>query len=179
MTKTRALNINFFGGPCVGKSATSAGVFNELKIRGHNVDITLEYAKDLVYGEEWVKLSDQLAVAGEQHHRMFRLQDKVEYAVHDSPFIMGLNYSCNSKLPKLEFATFLVGQFNRYQNYNILLVRNPNLEFKEDGRLQDLAGSIKLDNEIRHMLDRHGIKYIEVLVDENVVNTICDNIEGK
>lgn len=174
----KTININFFAGPCVGKSATGSGVFNMLKIRGHNAEMTQEYAKELVYSEDWVRLSDQLSVAGEQHHRMFRLQNKVEYAVHDSPFVMGLKYSCNSRIPTLEFSNLLVEQFKRYENFNVFLVRNHELEYKQEGRIQDLAGAIELDKEIKHMLDVYGIKYVEVPINEFTTETICDLVEA-
>lgn len=175
--ENKTLNVNLFGGPCVGKSATCSGVHNALKLDGYNADLTTEYAKDLVYGEEWVRLSDQLSVAGEQHHRMFRLQGKVDVAVHDSPFIMGINYCCDTRMPVLQFSEFLVGQFNRYRNLNIMLVRNKDLDYKEEGRLQNIDESIELDNQIQMMLDKNGIKYFKVPVGDDTTDMICDLVE--
>lgn len=174
---SKTLNVNLFGGPSVGKSATCTGVHNALKLKGYNADLTQEYAKELVYGKDWVRLSDQLSVAGEQHHRMFRLQGEVDIAVHDSPFIMGLNYCCDTKMPVLQFSEFLVGQFNRYRNLNIMLIRNPDLDYKEEGRLQNLEESIELDNEIEQMLIKNNIPYCKVLVCDKTIDLICTAIE--
>lgn len=170
--RAQTININLFGGPGVGKSQTLSGLFNKMKMQGHNTDITLEYAKELVYAKEWLKLSDQLAIAGEQHHRMFRLLGNVDYAIHDSPFIMGIQYCCDNKIPVAHFNDFLVEQFNRYKNLNILLKRNLNFDYKTEGRLQNQEESIIIDNNIQKLLDTNKIPYHEVYVDDNVIDNI-------
>ena len=173
-----ALNINFFGGPGVGKSRTASRVFDELKMNDFNVDMTQEFAKELVYAEDWTRLGDQLLVAGEQHHRMFRMLRKVDYIVHDSPFVMGITYCCDTKMPLYEFNKYLSKQFLRYNNLNILLVRNPELVYKgNEGRLQDLEGAKEQDLTIRTMLDTNKIEYIEVLVNDDTITNIYNIIK--
>lgn len=167
-----AININLFGGPGVGKSRTAAAVFDRLKMLGKKVDMTQEFAKELVYSEDWFRLSDQLLVAGEQHHRMYRLLNKVDYAVHDSPFIMGMSYCCETKIPIAEFNAYLKEQFNRYNNVNILLRRNKEALYEEYGREQDLEGAKLLDDTIAHLLMKNSIPYIVVDVDDGTIDHI-------
>ena len=86
------LNINLFGGPGTGKSTIAAGIFSAMKHSHMRAELLQEYAKDLTYGKDGVKLSDQLYVLGKQHHKLFRLRDQVDYVIHDSPFVMGVTY---------------------------------------------------------------------------------------
>lgn len=168
------LNVNLFGGPGVGKSRTAAAIFDRLKMLGKKVDITQEFAKELVYAKDWFRLSDQLLVAGEQHHRMFRLLNNVDYAIHDSPFIMGMPYCCETKIPVVEFNSYLREQFNRYNNLNILLKRNEKANYEEYGRNQDLDGAINLDDSIAHLLIKNHIPFIIVDVNDSTVDNIID-----
>ncbi len=41
--------INLWAGPGAGKSTTAAGLFNLMKIRGYNVELVTEFAKEMVY----------------------------------------------------------------------------------------------------------------------------------
>lgn len=56
--KAAIININIFGGPGVGKSTISSGLFYQMKTRGYKVEFISEYAKDLTYGKDFVKLKD-------------------------------------------------------------------------------------------------------------------------
>ena len=48
-----AIVINLFAGPGVGKSTTAARVFAELKLKGVNCEMALEFAKDKVWEESF------------------------------------------------------------------------------------------------------------------------------
>lgn len=53
MDKKRCLVVNLIGGPGCGKSTTTAGLFYELKKKGYNCEMSLEFAKDKVYEESF------------------------------------------------------------------------------------------------------------------------------
>jgi hypothetical protein len=89
------------------------------------------------------------------------------------------NYYNNSetypaKLYGKEFDDMVLSIFNQYDNLNIILKRNTEGEHNDAERYQGLADSIELDNLIQSSLDGHNIPYIEVMVDDNTVNTILD-----
>jgi hypothetical protein len=64
--------------------------------------------------------------------------------------------------------------FNQYDNLNIILKRNTEGEHNDAERYQGLTESIELDNLIQSSLDTHNIPYIEVMVDDDTVNTIIN-----
>jgi len=160
------LNINLFGGPGTGKSTTAAGLFSLMKSKEYRVELLQEYAKDLTYGEDSVKLSDQLHVLGEQHHRLFRLIDKVDYVIHDSPFVMGLTYlDNNSIIPSRSLSDFTVDLFKAYNNLNIFLVRDTEVhKYQEYGRSQSLVEAEAKDRAIKDLLRNSNIPFVEVAV---------------
>ena len=52
--------INLFGGPGCGKSTTASGIFYELKKRGYECELSLEFAKDKVWEDSLRTLDDQI-----------------------------------------------------------------------------------------------------------------------
>lgn len=157
-------NINLFGGPGTGKSTIAAGLFHKMKTKGYRAEYIQEYAKELTFGKDYTKLSDQLLILGEQHHRMFRLKDQVDFLIHDSPFVMGMTYlQKDPHLDKKKYAKLIVSMFKSYNNVNIFLERNVGVHgYQEYGRSQSLNEAIQKDNEIKQMLDDNNIKYYTV-----------------
>jgi len=172
------INIQIFGGPGTGKSTTCAGLFYMMKQTNYIVEYITEYAKELTYSDDYSKLNDQLFILAEQHHRLKRLENKVEYVIHDSPFIMGLSYLKEDEhLPKLIFDELITTMYKSYNNINIFLKRDDNLLFQNYGRSQTLSESLKKDKEIMQLLDDRNIPYMIVDVN-NAVEDILQIIEN-
>ena len=145
--KNQALVINLFGGPGCGKSTTMARLFADLKSQGLNVEMVSEFAKDLVYEHRQETMKDELYIFAKQHHRMFRVNDKVDVIITDRPLLL-TNIYAKLYLPEDDFRDDLIRlvrtTFNGYMNYNILLNRE-GIEYKTEGRLQDLEQSKEID----------------------------------
>lgn len=170
------LNINLFGGPGTGKSTTAAGLFYEMKTNNHQVEYIQEYAKELTFGKDFTKLSDQLLILGEQHHRMFRLKDQLEYLIHDSPFVMGMTYlQDDPHLPKDIYAELITTMFKSYNNLNIFLERNVEEHgYQEYGRSQSLDEAIAKDVEIKQMLIDNEIPFYTIKMGKTSVEDISE-----
>jgi hypothetical protein len=175
------INIQLFGGPGTGKSTTAAGLFYKMKMAGYKVEYITEYAKELTFAGEDIRLSDQLHILGEQHHRLKRLEGKVDYVIHDSPFLMGLMYLNDNDihLPKTEFKNLILSMYKSYNNSNIFLNRNEEIQYQKYGRSQELSEAIKIDNKIKNMLDNEDIKYMEFMAHKNTVDRIYSYVGGK
>lgn len=173
MQMNKMLNINLFGGPGCGKSTTAAGIFYKLKFEGYNVEYVNEFAKELTYGKDFKKLTDQLLIFGEQHHRNYKLIDQVDIIVNDSPFIMGLTYlQKHEHLPEDEFKALIVKMFKSYNNLNFFIERNEKQEYSEIGRNQNFSEAVKKDKEIKDLLTNNCIEYINIKNSLNIVNEI-------
>lgn len=161
--------INLFAGPGAGKSTTAAGLFHSMKLDKFNVELVTEYAKDLTWDERWGTLDDQLYVFAKQHNRLYRLRDKVDYVVTDSPLLVGLMYKKPNYLP-LHFDKLVMEAWNTYENYNFFLHRRK--EYVQVGRTQTLEQAQEVDTRVKNYLDMHGIAYETVPGDVTAVNTI-------
>ena len=170
--------VNLIGGPGSGKSTTAAGLFYNLKKMGINCEMALEYAKDKVYEESFKTMDDQLYIFGKQYHRMWRLENLVDVIITDSPLLLSIYYN---KTKSNYFEDLIVEQYNKFNNMLYILKRD-NIEFKQEGRIQNEEESKHIDMEVKNILDRNNINYIEIStldaiekITEDVVNKLNDN----
>jgi len=160
--------INIFGGPGTGKSVTRAKLFAELKIGKYNCEEVIEFAKDLVYDESYKVLENQEWIFANQHNRMYRLKDKVDYIITDAPLFNSIVYSGKGEENK-NFHGYVFSVFNRYDNLNIYLERET--VYQQAGRYQDEKGAKKIDDEVLRLFNYFDVNYVKVGL-RNAVPTI-------
>ena len=90
--------INLFGEPGAGKSTGAAYIYSQLKMRGINVELVTEYAKDKVWEENTVVFKNQAYIFGKQFYRISRCEDKVDIIITDSPLPLSIIYNQNENL---------------------------------------------------------------------------------
>jgi len=149
--------INFFAGPCAGKSTLSAGLFYNMKVQHYNVEYVHEYAKELTWEERYNCLTDQLFVTANQNRMFERLKGKVDWIITDTSLLLSLMY-----VPDDYYATFeplLVDVFNSYDNINVFV--NRPATYCEIGRNQTLEEAKKIDERMLALFDRLKIPYYE------------------
>ena len=73
--------VNLFGAPGSGKSTGAAYIFSKLKMLGVDAELVTEYAKDKVWENNTIALSNQTYVFGKQHFRISRCEDKVDVII--------------------------------------------------------------------------------------------------
>lgn len=171
--------INLYGGPCCGKSTVSAGLFYELKCLGIECELTGEYAKDKTWDEHQTVLRNQPYVFGKQLHRIWRLQNKVDIIVCDSPILLSTIYdSDDSDL----FELYVLEQYKKYNNINFVLERKfYNEGYQENGRNQTMQEAIEIDNDIENLLDKHNLSYTKICESNSkkMVNKILEILKEK
>jgi len=165
--------INIFGGPGAGKSTTAAGLFHLMKLRGDNVELVTEVAKDFVWEQRTQCLNDQLFITASQNHRLERLRDKVDWVITDSPILLGLIYAPLGYYN--HYGELVLEVFNSYDNINIYLNRiKPYFTL---GRLQTESESDAIGKMINDKLNAIGESSIMVNGDEDAPNCILKVIE--
>jgi len=164
--------INLFAGPGVGKSTTAAKVFAELKMRGVNCEMALEFAKDKVWEESFKTMDDQIYIFGKQFHKIWRLKDKVDVIICDSPLPISIVYDReNSKT----FHKFIMEQFNKFQNKNYYIIRST--DYQESGRVQTKEEAEKIDKIVENVLNAFNIEHKNVEIDDAAGTIINDILE--
>lgn len=156
-----SLIVNFFGGPCCGKSTLAAGLFYELKLNGYNVELVREFAKDLVYEDEKEIIKNQPYVTGTQFHRQMQPFGKADIVVTDSPILLGMFFNV---MPIKTWGEFIFELFNSFDNFNILLERTDEIKFDSNSRVHDIEQSRIKDQQILDFLVQNNLEFHKVPV---------------
>ena len=168
-----ALVVNLFGGPGCGKSTAAALLFGKLKQHGINCEMALEYAKDKVWEESLRTLDDQIYIFGKQLHKIWRLNDKVDVIITDSPLLFSIIYD---KENNIDLKYLVISTFNRFNNFNCLLRRQT--EYQQEGRYQNETEAKQLDEDITNLLEENDILYQRYEnIDTNVDDIFNDIIK--
>lgn len=133
--------INLWGGPGVGKSTTRAGLFFLMRCKGLNVEEVTEYAKDLTYDKDRLRLADNWGILKEQARRVNRLAHAgVDYVVTDSPLPLVLLYAAPQDFDLLGYRAWSL--YDDHENINFRIRRRA--PYSPIGRTQTEAESLAL-----------------------------------
>lgn len=169
--------INIFGGPGIGKSTIVAGLFHQMKIRHLDVEIAHEVAKDYVWeNRENVLKEDQLIIFAEQHRRIFRLADKVDFVIVDCPLLMCVPYIPKNSYKNLE--PLMAEAHYAFDNINFVLNR-ADVKYNPNGRYHSEDESKAKHREIVDILDTYDPNYIEINVDPDAPKKMVELILAK
>jgi nicotinamide riboside kinase len=173
--------ISLYGGPGTGKSTTATALFAELKFRGVNCEYVPEFAKDKAweYGTAHSGIPKvfqaQEFIFGEQHFRIRRCAQDVEYVITDCPLFLGLVYMPEDfPIPSLRPA--IHEAYNMYENLNVFLVRSK--AYNPKGRFQSEEGAKGLDVKVREMLEAQGVPYVTYVGSRRAVGHIINKMES-
>jgi hypothetical protein len=154
--------VNFIAGPGVGKSVMTSLAFAKLKMMGLNAEIIPEYAKQLVWTEEFELLNNQYHVSYYQNKLISSLIGKTDIIVTDGCLLHGLVYNMinpDNTSDKDKTKQAILNWFNGFKNINILLERNPDLVYQQEGRIQNLEEANHVDNLLKFQLFDNKILY--------------------
>jgi hypothetical protein len=168
----KTLVVNFYGGPGTGKSTMTNRVFSELKDLAYNVEIATEYAKDLTWEESHAVLDNQVYVFGKQQHRIWRLNNKVQIILTDSPLLFSLVY--RKEKTSILFKYFVQDEFSRYNNMNIYLNRVK--PYNPIGRNQTEDEAKQLDKEIYQLVSSTYKFDLEINGEKTSTDTVVKTI---
>lgn len=164
--------INIFGGPGIGKSGVAAGLYSKMKANHMSVELVTEVAKDYVWEERLNVLThDQIIIFAEQHRRMDRLRDRVDYIVTDCPILLCIPYVPPNAYYKDLLVPLMVECALSFDNFNVILERNEE-SHTDLGRYHSLDESKQKDLEIMTIVNHYDPKYYTTPVDIDTVDRI-------
>jgi tRNA uridine 5-carbamoylmethylation protein Kti12 len=169
------LIVNLFGGPSTGKSTVSTGIFCLLKMHGVECELVTEFAKDLIWEERSKTLENQQYIFGKQYHKTWRLLDKVEVIITDSPLMLSVVYASNNCVKS--FTKNVVDTTNTLDNLNIVLYRQN--KYKEIGRYQTEQEAKIIDDKIKQSLILYNMEFKEFHGDIDGINGLTGMIMKK
>jgi len=172
--------VNIIGEPGSGKSVTAAGLFYELSVGGHRVEVIPEVGKgyawetprDIQSGKPLSHpiFSQQIFLLGEQNRGLERVMGKRDIAIMECPLIMMAVYA-----PKKYFNSFeslVLEQFNYYNNINIVLERNH--AFDQDGRVHSESESGEIKRCMLNFLEKYKIPHHKMQTHPEIHKEIKD-----
>lgn len=155
--------INIFGGPGSGKSTNAARTFTAFKTKYMNVELVTEVAKDFVWEERTKTMEIQPYITMKQYRNLYRLKDKVDFVITDAPLLLGAVYA-REYAPDLPSSyELLIADLHEKMlspSINIMLTREH--PYDSNGRYQTESEAMKIDDDIRRLLDEYNIEYINM-----------------
>lgn len=166
------LVVCLYGGPGSGKSTTCAGLFAALKKEGVACEQVLEYAKDLIWEGNKVKLEDQIYIFAKQNRRTNLVLGQVDVIVTDSPLLLSIIYGAKH-YP--EFKTLVLSEYRRLWTLDVFVER---VEGRYDikGREQTEEQAKLIDVEVLQMLEEANVHPIHV---DGTLENRVDLLKGK
>ena len=170
--------INLFGGPGTGKSTLCATIFAYLKTKGIDCEMALEYAKDVVWDENYKKLLNQVYIFGKQHNRLYRLTGKVDVVITDSPLLNSIIYD-ESRDECLK--NIVISEFKKMNTLNYFVERH--FEYQQNGRVQNYTQALDVDTFYKDLLEENKIPYKHIqnnsmnlaIIIEDILNKLKDD----
>lgn len=166
------LIINFFAGPCAGKSTLAAELFAWMKKRNYSVEHVPEFAKDLTWEQRFDALSLAPYVLGEQFKRTWVVSKHVDYVITDTSFLYQNIYKGVGWSDTLE--KYSIELFSSFHNVNFVLRRNPSWGYEQTGRNQTADHARRIDDEMQAMLERWGMPYVGITASDKTLSEITD-----
>lgn len=164
--------INIFGGPGVGKSVLAARVFIELKIAGYRVKLIEESARELMeQGVQDLSYCTKL-IFNENHNKLKRAKEygTYDFVVVDAPLILPIVYAPPDMFWLNKFIEDSWVHFERFDNINFFLVRNPKIKYDGYDRLHDESEALEIDLKVFNLLSRTPYKTINSDDVEFIIN---------
>ncbi len=175
----KTIVINLLGGPGAGKSTFATLLFAKLKQNGISCEYVEEFAKGLVWEGRSVALSDQLYILGNQNFNLMKVNGKVNVIITDSPLLLSLYYNrVTDEKTRYDIESFDKMVMDCYSKYdNLLYYLERNFPYVKEGRYQTEKESIKVNSDIKSVLEAKNIKYKTIHSDEKSAQEIVDFIQ--
>lgn len=177
--KKETLVINIIGGPGSGKTTVASGLFSKLKALNYDVENVSEFAKELVWEHNSEAFKDRLYMHAMQNHRLFQMNNKLDFIITDSPLLLTSIYNDFYLKDKQSVAyndmihNVVKETWALYHNITYYIEREDN--YNMVGRRENADEALSIDKAIKEYLDCHNITYKVLKVNE-AVETIYNEV---
>lgn len=170
----RALVINIFGGPGSGKSTLASELFSSLKKHHIEAACPEEHAKLAIWsGQPWL-LDQQAILLGRTWETIHALHDKVDAIIVDSPLLLCSVYARERE--PVCFHQLTADLHRRTNRINLLLERDPEMEYSTNGRRETADQARVVDEQILTTLDKHNEPYCEISRSRQDIERVIDAV---
>ncbi|HEX5805298.1 MAG TPA: hypothetical protein VFY31_03040 [Macromonas sp.] len=172
--------INIIGGPGCDKSLFSSAIVLKLHLRQKTVETIPEVAKSLVWQKDMEALRNQYGIALHQNRMLEMLDGQFQFLVTEGALPQLLFY--NETYPDnvcdvAKTRKQILDWYRQYNNINILVQRDTEKKYVRSGRFQEEAQAVQIDQGMRALLTREGIKFTALPADHRAILEFANTLE--
>ena len=157
--------INIIGGPGCDKSLFSSAIILRLNLRHKSVENIPDYAKSLVWQQDFEALKNQYLIAKRQFE-MISLPQVLYYNEHYEDNICDV----------AKTRGHILAWYKQHNNVNVMVERGDK-KYVHTGRFQDEVHARAIDRALRQSLTREGMPFTVLPPDVDAINAFADALE--
>jgi len=169
--------INIIGGPGCEKSLFTAGIVMNLHLRNKTVEVIPDFAKALVWQQDYEALRNQYQIALQQYRMLEALDGQVQFLVCECslPQLLYYNEHHPDNICDLDKTRQQILEWHgAFTNVNVVVQRNPDRRYVRAGRFQDETQAMEMDRGMRELLARDGVGYTELSPDPAAIQEFAE-----
>jgi hypothetical protein len=167
--------VNVIGGPGCDKSLITAAIIVFLKLREKTIEVIPDFAKSLVWQQNFEVLKNQYFIAQRQFEMLSLLDGQVQFLVTECSLPQVLYYNenyldniCDIEKTRKQILEW----YNQCNNINIFVDRGDR-KYIRTGRFQDEEQARNVDRGMRELLDREALPYTVLPSDVTAINAFA------
>ena len=153
--------INIIGGPGCDKSLISSAIILYLHLQNKPVETIPDYAKSLVWQQNYEVLKNQYFIAQRQFEMLSLLDGQVQFLITECSLPQVLYYNENYAENICDIAKTraqILEWYGQYDNVNIFVERGEK-KYVHTGRFQDEEQARVIDRGLRDVMEREKLPY--------------------
>jgi hypothetical protein len=167
--------VNLIGGPGCDKSLITSAIILFLKLHNKTVEVIPDFAKSLVWQQNFQVLKNQYYIAQRQFEMLSLFDGQVQYLITECSLPQVLYYNENYLDNICDIGktrTQILDWYGQFNNTNILVERGDR-NYVRTGRFQDEEGARKIDRGMRELLEREELPFTSLPAELDAANAFA------
>lgn len=170
--------INVIGGPGCDKSLVTSAIILFLKLHDKTVEVIPDYAKSLVWQQNFEVLKNQYFIAQRQYEMLNLLDGQIQFLITECSLPQVLYYNENYADNICDIGktrTQILNWYKQHNNVNVLVERGDR-KYIHTGRFQDEEQAKGIDRGLRGILTREGLRYTALPGNVEAINAFAKTL---
>ncbi|MBX9817609.1 MAG: hypothetical protein K2X79_06240 [Burkholderiaceae bacterium] len=170
--------INVIGGPGCDKSLISSAIILYLHLHNRTVETIPDYAKSLVWQQNFEVLKNQYFIAQRQYEMLNLLDGQVQFLITECSLPQVLYYNENYPENICDVAKTraqILEWYRQHNNINVFVERGDK-KYVHTGRFQDEEQARNVDRGLRATLVHEGLHYTALKPDVEAINAFAKTL---
>ena len=170
--------INVIGGPGCDKSLVTSAIILYLKLHDKTVEVIPDYAKSLVWQQNFEVLKNQYFIAQRQYEMLNLLDGQIQFLITECSLPQVLYYNENYADNICDIGktrTQILNWYKQHNNVNVLVERGDR-KYIHTGRFQDEEQAKGIDRGLRGILTREGLRYTALPGNVEAINAFAQTL---